>query len=51
MITFFAFMQLHIYIYKYNTVSSEKEQVTYIGMTSTKFREIYNNHDKSFNHN
>ena len=36
-------------IYK-ATVSSEKEQVAYIGMTSTKFKERYNNHKKSFNY-
>ena len=32
------------------TVSSEKEQVAYIGLTSTTSRERYNNHSKSFNH-
>ena len=32
------------------TVSLEKEQVAYIGLTSTTFKERYNNHNKSFNH-
>ena len=32
------------------TVSLEKEQVAYIGLTSTTFKERYNNHSKSFNH-
>ena len=36
-------------IYK-ATVSSEKEQVAYIGLTSTRSKERYNNHNKSFNH-
>ena len=36
-------------IYK-ATVSSEKEQVAYIGLTSTTFKERYYNHNKSFNH-
>ena len=36
-------------IYK-ATVSLEKEQVAYIGLTSTTFKERYNNHNKSFNH-
>ena len=36
-------------IYK-ATVSLEKEQVAYIGLTSTTFKERYNNHSKSFNH-
>ena len=36
-------------IYK-ATVSLEKEQVAYIRLTSTTFKERYNNHNKSFNH-
>ena len=36
-------------IYK-ATVSLEKEQVAYIGLTSTIFKERHNNHNKSFNH-
>ena len=36
-------------IYK-ATVSLEKEKVAYIGLTSTTFKERYNNHSKSFNH-
>ena len=36
-------------IYK-ATVSLEKEQVAYIGLTSTTFKKRYNNHNKSFNH-
>ena len=31
-------------------MSSENEQLTYIGLTSTTFKERYDNHDKSFNH-
>ena len=36
-------------IYK-ATVSSEKEQVAHIGLTRTTYKERYNNHNKSFNH-
>ena len=36
-------------IYKAN-VSLEKEQVSYIGWTSTTSKERHNNHNKSFNH-
>ena len=36
-------------IYK-ATVSSEKEQVAYIGLTSTTSKQRYYNHNKSFNH-
>ena len=36
-------------IYK-ATVSLEKEQVASIGLTSTTFKERYNNHNKSINH-
>ena len=32
------------------TVSSEKEQVAYIGLTCKKFKDRYNKHNKSFNH-
>ena len=36
-------------IYK-ATVSSEKEQIAYIGLTSSTFKERYYRHNKSFNH-
>ena len=36
-------------IYK-AAVSSQKEQVSYIGMASTKFKDRYNSHNKPFNH-
>ena len=46
---FISIKYIYIYIYK-ATVSLEKEQVAYIGLTSTTFKERYNNHSKSFNH-
>ena len=36
-------------IYKENVVS-EKQRVSYIRMTMKKFKDIYNNHNKSSNH-
>ena len=39
------------YLYIYHIyMSLEKEQVAYIGLASTTFKERYNNHKNSFNH-
>ena len=47
----YIYKAIYIYIYIYKaTVSLEKEQVAYIGLTSTTSKERYNNRNKSFNH-
>ena len=49
-------LQLHFFplgsmmFYPFITVFSEKKQVAYLELTSTMFKERYNNHNKSFNH-